>query len=154
MFYVQTPGQIFQLAFGKLGYVLRIYSSFRLLQGQLVNGCRLLDFLFLPDINFRRREVSESAFGNFYKRPVMNFIERQGDGKSADWNNQHYGDEKRQSYVDKKNYARSAGKVNKLLEGQRPENFALYFYKLGDLKTHKMLKFEIRISKFETISKL
>ena len=154
MFYVQTPGQIFQLASGKLGYVLRIYSSFRLLQGQFVNGCRLLDFLFLPDINFRRREVSESAFGNFYKRPVVDFIKRQSDGESANRHNQHHGDEKWKNYVDKKSNTRPAGQINKLLESQRPENLALYFYKLGDLKTHRMLKFEIRISKFETISKL
>ena len=84
----------------------------------------------------------------------MDFIEGQSYGKSGNWRDKHHGDKKRQSYVDKKSNTRPAGKVNKLFEGQRPENFALYFYKLGDLKTHKMLKFEIRISKFETISKL
>ena len=74
MFDIQTPGQIFQLAFGKLGYVLRAYPSFRPLPSQLVNGRRLLDFLFLPNINFWRREISEGVFGDFYKRPVVDLI--------------------------------------------------------------------------------
>ena len=69
----------------------------------------------------------------------MDFIERQGDGESANRNDEHHGDEKRQSYVDEKSDARPAGKINKLLESQRPENLALYFYKLGDLKTHKFI---------------
>jgi len=98
-----------------------------------------LDFLFLPDVNFRRRVITKSVFGDLYKRPIVNFVERQSDGECAYRHDEHYGDEKRQSYVDKKNYARPASQINKLLEGQRSENFALYFYKLGDLKTHKFI---------------
>jgi len=68
----------------------------------------------------------------------MNFVERQGDGESADRHNQHHGDKKRQSYVYKKSNTRPASQINKLLEGQRSENFALYFYKLGDLESHEL----------------
>ena len=100
MFDIQAPGQIFQLAFGKLGYVLRAYPSFRPLPSQLVNGRRLLDFLFFPNINFWRREISEGVFGDFYKRPVVDLIKRQGDSESANRHDQHHGDKKRQSYID------------------------------------------------------
>ena len=97
-----------------------------------------MDFLFLPDVNFRRRVITESVFGDFYKRPVVDFVERQSDGESGDRRDEHHGDKKWQCYIDKKNNARPAGKINKLLECQWSKNLALYFYKLGDLKSHKL----------------
>ena len=83
----------------------------------------------------------------------MDFVERQGYSERADWRDKHHRQEKRQGYIEQENYARPAGQINKLLEGKRPENLAFYFYKLWNLKTHAF-KFEIRISKFETNSKL
>lgn len=97
-----------------------------------------MDFFLFPYINFRRHKISESAFGNFYKRPVVHLVKSQSNGKSADRRRQHNGDVKRQRDIKQKNDTRSAGKINKLLKSKRSENFAFNLYKLRDLETHSL----------------
>jgi len=135
VFYIQTPGQILQLVLGQFRDIwsdaFRPYRPFQ-------RKFHRFGLLFLPDENFRRHIISDGVLRHDYKRPVVDLEKRQSHGEGADWHGKNDGQKKRQHNMQKKYQPSSAGKINKLLEGQRPENLALNLYKLWDLKTHTL----------------
>ena len=62
---------------------------------------------------------------------------QQHEDSSDDKHSEHDRDKNRQEIEDEKGYARSTREVEKLLEGERPENLIFYLNELGDGKAHR-----------------
>src|SRR3989338_9166584 len=92
----------------------------------------------LPEEQFRPDVIVEAGLQDFYKRLSIHFIESQRRGET------HYGgrENKCENYwqICKENNAEAncASDINKLFQGQRPDNLVLHLYKLRNLVLHPL----------------
>src|SRR3989344_2751013 len=78
----------------------------------------------------------ESRFQNRDKRSAIHSVKSQRQSETGGGKYQRYGDKYIQKTIKSETNTSSAGKVNKLLQGQWPKNSIFYFYELWDLETH------------------
>ena len=78
----------------------------------------------------------ESRFQNRDKRSAIHSVKSQRQSETGGGKYQRYGDKYIQKTIKSETNTSSAGKVNKLLQGQWPKNSIFYFYKLRNLETH------------------
>ncbi len=78
----------------------------------------------------------EEGLGDENEWLVVHFIESQGAGEDGDGNDEKNSDEKGQKLVEHEANADTPHDIEELLEGERPEDLVLNFYKLGYLVAH------------------
>src|SRR3989338_11175223 len=78
----------------------------------------------------------ESRFQNRDKRSAIHSVKSQRQSETGGGKYQRYGDKYIQKTIKSETNTSSAGKVNKLLQGQWPKNSIFYLNKLRYLKSH------------------
>src|SRR3989339_560961 len=96
--------------------------------------CFSRTFHLFPNEKPRAGIVFKRPFQNFYKRLAVYFVESEGSKENRHWRGKKHHQKKRQEDVEEENYGTAAQNVQKLLQGQWPENFILHFYELRHLK--------------------